>query len=59
LLALPGFALIVHLIAKILLAFVPFVLLNRLVQLITLMPLGAAKTTAAFLKSKHGVRQAL
>ncbi|KAK5134882.1 hypothetical protein LTR08_005972 [Meristemomyces frigidus] len=58
-LKLPGFALIVHLIAKVFLALVPFILLVFLVRIITFMPSDAARTTAAFIKSKHGVRQAL
>ncbi|KAK5121964.1 hypothetical protein LTR85_004536 [Meristemomyces frigidus] len=59
LLRIPGFALLIHLIARVCFAFVPFLLLIRLVQLIAMMPYDAARTTAAFIRSKHGVRQAL
>ncbi|KAK4548431.1 hypothetical protein LTR36_009341 [Oleoguttula mirabilis] len=59
LLRIPGFSLLIHLIAKLLFSCMPIFLMIRLVQIITFMPYNAAKTTAAFIQSKHGVRQAL
>jgi len=55
----PYFALIVHLIAKLLTTFIPLFAFVRLVQLVTGMPTDGARTTAAFVKSKYGVWQAL
>jgi hypothetical protein len=55
----PGFALIVHTIAKILFYFAPTTIVTLLVQLIARMPKAGARVTAEFLQSKYGVWQAL
>ncbi|KAF2766749.1 hypothetical protein EJ03DRAFT_317004 [Teratosphaeria nubilosa] len=59
LLLLPGFALAIHILSKLLLFLLPISLMVPLVQLLTGMPECSAATTAAFLKSPGGVRQAL
>ena len=58
LLTAPYFADLVHHIARPL-AYLPLVLVFWLVQLITRLPDEAALVTTAFLRSRHGVRQAL
>ncbi|KAK4957358.1 hypothetical protein LTR10_005320 [Elasticomyces elasticus] len=58
-LALPYSTVIAHYVVKIVFLLVPVFVLTLLVRLITGMESPAAKTTAQFLKSKHGVRQAL
>ncbi|KAK3637996.1 hypothetical protein LTR56_013396 [Elasticomyces elasticus] len=58
-LALPYSTVIAHYLVKIVFLLVPVFVLTLLVRLITGMESPAAKTTAQFLKSKHGVRQAL
>ncbi|KAH9822755.1 Lipid-droplet associated hydrolase [Teratosphaeria destructans] len=59
LLLLPGFAFAIHTLSKLLFFLLPMSLMIPLVQLLTRMPRRSAATTAAFLKSPGGVRQAL
>ncbi|TKA76582.1 hypothetical protein B0A55_04054 [Friedmanniomyces simplex] len=59
LLRLPFSTLLAHLIIKLVFYFVPVFIMTLLVCTLTSFELAAAKTTAQFLKSKHGVRQAL
>ncbi|KAK4890286.1 hypothetical protein LTR27_011047 [Elasticomyces elasticus] len=58
-LALPGSTIIAHYLVKMMFLMMPVFVLSLLVRLITGMESSAATTTARFLKSKHGVRQAL
>ncbi|KAK5681310.1 hypothetical protein LTS10_007072 [Elasticomyces elasticus] len=58
-LALPYSTVIAHYLVKMLFLLVPVFVLTLLVRLVTGMESPAASTTARFLKSKHGVRQAL
>lgn len=55
----PGFAYLVQCIAKIFFNLMPTSIVAKLVGLITGMPPGPAKVTAEFVKSPHGVIQAL
>ncbi|KAK0247186.1 hypothetical protein LTR91_014072 [Friedmanniomyces endolithicus] len=59
LLRLPGSTLLVHLIVRLIFYFVPIFIMTLLIRMLTRFELAAAKTTARFLKSKHGVRQGL
>lgn len=55
----PAFALLVHILAKLLFLLVPLHALTSLIRLIMAMPQAGARVTASFLKSPHGVHQAL
>ncbi|KAF2715148.1 hypothetical protein K504DRAFT_457316 [Pleomassaria siparia CBS 279.74] len=59
LVALPAFPLLVSLLAKALTLLVPTSLLGLLIRIFMNFPPDAANVTASFVKSKHGVRQAL
>ncbi|KAK8247617.1 hypothetical protein HDK77DRAFT_425932 [Phyllosticta capitalensis] len=59
LLSIPWIALILHMLATLLTFWIPSALLFHLVQLVARMPEDAARTTTAFIKSRHGIRQAL
>ena len=50
---------LVHIVVKLLFFFVPMFLMTFLVRLLTRFEPTAALTTAKFIKSPHGVRQAL
>ncbi|KAK0361752.1 hypothetical protein LTR02_011482 [Friedmanniomyces endolithicus] len=59
LLQLPWSTLLAQLIVRLIFHFVPVSIMTLLIRMLTRFEPAAAKTTAHFLKSKHGVRQAL
>ncbi|KAK7524252.1 hypothetical protein IWZ03DRAFT_20863 [Phyllosticta citriasiana] len=59
LLSMPYIALILHMLVTILTFWIPSFVLFHLVQFFACMPEDAARTTTSFIKSRHGIRQAL
>lgn len=57
--SIPNLAILAHFLAHALTFFFPTLILTELLALILAQPPDAARTTAEFLKSPHGVRQAL
>ena len=56
---LPILPLVAHTLARVLTFFIPTTILAKLLTVVLAQPPDAARTTAGFLKSRHGVRQAL